>query len=109
MKTITDKRVGRLEEKPGHRRGPGIHVVTSTGGAAAVLPAGCVLDLPGGGKLRLPTSVVAGECICLMQQFYWEGEQAPDLPDPTEEIARQRAEGKKLILVQVPWKIEEET
>jgi hypothetical protein len=35
--------------------------------------------------------------------------EAPDLPDPAEEIARQRVEGKKLILVQVPWEIEDET
>ncbi len=108
MRSSTGRRVGRLEEKPGRGQGPGIHVVTSTGGAVAVLPAGCVLDLPGGGQLCLPASVVAGECICLMQQFYWKGEQAPDLADPAEEIARQRSEGKKLILVQVPWEIEEE-
>ena len=109
MRSTTGRRVGRLEENPGRGQVPGIHVVTSTGGTIAVLPAGCVLDLPGGGKICLPTSIVAGECICLVQQFYWKGEQAPDLPDPAEEIARQRTEGKKLILVHVPWEIEEET
>jgi hypothetical protein len=77
MRSGTGRRVGRLEEKPGRGQGPGIHVVTSTGGAVAVLPAGCVLDLPGGGKLRLPASVVAGECICLMQEFYWRRPISP--------------------------------
>jgi len=44
-----------------------------------------------------------GELIALLKNFYREGEPKPVLPDPEKEIARQRAEGRKFILVDVPY------
>ena len=110
MKTVTDRRVVPLEKNPALRRGSQIRVATIMGSDSVFLPAGSILELPGGGSVTLPDSAVPGECICLMQKFYWKGEGTPPVvPDAAEAIARQRAEGKKLVLVEVPWELSDET
>jgi len=82
-------RLERLERKAGCRARAHLTVVALPGGGALV-PAGTLIDLPGGNAVPLPDEGV-------------EGEPKPVLPDPEKEIARQRAEGRKLILVDVPY------
>jgi hypothetical protein len=42
------------------------------------------------------------EIVIYVRHFYSKGTAAPKLPDPEQEIARQRAEGKNIIVVKVP-------
>lgn len=111
MKSV-EKRVSNIEEKvrrKADRKGKGdITLLTVPGGTSTIVRAGTVIDLPGGAKFRLPRSLPAGALIMLQQDFYWEGDPVPHLPDPAEAIARQWAQGKRCIIVDVPWKIEEE-
>jgi hypothetical protein len=108
--TSVEKRVTNLEEKTcgkAEHKGDGeIKVVTVPGGTSTIVRAGSLIEVPGGAKFRLPRGLSG--LIMLRQDFYWEGEPIPHLPDPAHEIARQRAQGKKLIVVDVPWKIEDE-
>jgi len=95
-------RLERLERKAGCRARAHLTVVALPGGGACV-PAGTLIALPGGNAVPLPDEGVEGELIALLKNFSQEGEPKPVLPDPEKEIARQRAEGRKLILVDVPY------
>ena len=87
-----------------------IKLLTVPGGSSTMVRDGSVIDLPGGARFRLPRiGLLAGALIVLQRHFYWVGDPVPHLPDPGKEIARQKAQGKKFIVVDVPWKIEEET
>lgn len=49
----------------------------------------------------------APELLIRIKHCYSEGDPEPNLPDPEEEIARQRAERKKVIAVHMPYGIKQ--
>ncbi len=109
-----EKRVSSLEEKAPRikaerKRNEEITIQTSPGGTSMRVRPGAMIRLPGGNEFRMPRSGLSGKVITLLAYFYPKGRPVPNLPDPAEEIVRQRDRGEKWITVRVPYEIGDET
>ena len=86
-----------------------ITIQTSPGGTSIRVQPGAMILLPGGRTFRMPRSGLSGKVITLLAHFYLKGSPVPNLPDPAEEIARQRDRGEKWITIRVPYELGDET